>query len=256
MLTGNEARLYKGSWVNWDYGFVRGSTLTLSDRDGGLLTAFLALFVAVAGGSLWRIICFVAHQIRVRHDPQDGLHHQQQVVFRNTTSPESALISFVSMIWYWRNHCRRPFWVSLPWVLTALLYLPLLGIASIFSSEVTKTAGNETLILSPNCGFVGYDNSSLSTAPGLEVKSVHDTVSAANYARSCYGNDTTDKMFDCNIYVQPQIPWTSNQNATCPFAEGMCEISDTAAYEMVQLHVIFCVLVRNYLPYILGYRPH
>lgn len=48
---GSGDAIYTGFWVNWTYGPVKGATITLSHRDAGFLTAFLALFVSVAGRS-------------------------------------------------------------------------------------------------------------------------------------------------------------------------------------------------------------
>ncbi|MCJ1307724.1 hypothetical protein MMC25_001372 [Agyrium rufum] len=36
----------------------------------------------------------------------------------------------------------------------------------------------------------------------------------------------------CQTYQVPQIPWTPNVNASCPFASGICYYGDTAAFSM------------------------
>ncbi|KAL9114279.1 MAG: hypothetical protein Q9227_001701 [Pyrenula ochraceoflavens] len=42
----SDASIYLGLWTNWSHGTVRGATITLTKRDGGLLIAFLALFIS------------------------------------------------------------------------------------------------------------------------------------------------------------------------------------------------------------------
>ena len=39
--------VHLGHWVNWSFGLVRGSTITMSRQNGALLTAFTAIFVSV-----------------------------------------------------------------------------------------------------------------------------------------------------------------------------------------------------------------
>lgn len=45
-------------------GKVNGSTLTLPTELGLILTAFMALFIKLAGGYMWGIVCFILHQYR------------------------------------------------------------------------------------------------------------------------------------------------------------------------------------------------
>jgi hypothetical protein len=66
--------VYYGVWINWSRGKNDGSTITLTPSGAGFMVAFLAIFVSVAGGSLWRILAFFLHQQRVSKAPSDGLH--------------------------------------------------------------------------------------------------------------------------------------------------------------------------------------
>lgn len=60
--------IYTGAWINWSQGAIIGATITLSQRNGNLLTAFLGIFVTIAGGACWRILSFLMHQQRAGHD--------------------------------------------------------------------------------------------------------------------------------------------------------------------------------------------
>lgn len=231
MSTQQLSNTYLGLWINWSHGRVLGSTLTLSYRDGGLLTAFVALFVAIAGGALWRITAFIFHQICAGQNVQDGLHHQQQAILRNTSSPGAALWQFTHLGHFWWQSAQRPIWRSAQFSFLALLNLSVLAVASLFSSQLTRVTSNETLILSDNCGIWGIKNiSDSSSLQAFNRKTLRDTISAADYARACYGSNPD--TLQCNQYVRKQISSIAKRNATCPFASGICMMSDAAAYEL------------------------
>ena len=105
------------------------------------------------------------------------------------------------------------------------------GVAGIFSSEVGKAAGNETLIRSPDCGYLNFNETGTSLAlAALNSVEVNDTLTATTYSRACYGN--SQNSLQCTQYPQPQLLWKVNQNATCPFSDDLCFYGDSSAYEM------------------------
>ena len=118
---------YRGPWINWSRGLVLGSTITLSERDGDLLIAFLSMFVTVVGASCWKIMSFALHQHRSLRDPQDGIHHQQQAIFRNAKGPFQATLELSQLAWYWRKQALRPFLRTLPLVALAVFNFTLFG---------------------------------------------------------------------------------------------------------------------------------
>lgn len=92
--------VYHGPWVNWGRGdLITGATLTLSEQSGGLLTSFIATFVTIVGAQLWKILSFTIHQSRSTTIPVDGLHHQQQIIWRNTPGPGGAAWTFAQQAW-------------------------------------------------------------------------------------------------------------------------------------------------------------
>lgn len=225
------SHIYTGLWVNWSHGPVLGSTLTLSGRNGGLLTSFLAIFVTVVGARLWRILSFCFHQLRSSRGPQDGLHHQQQNIFRNTTSPGSAAWSFLLIGHAWRHKTRRPILRSWPWAVLAVVYMSIFGVLSVFQSQTTKAVGDERLVQATNCGYWRVDSGqTLQTQAALTQKTTNDTILAANYARACYGGNPDP--LQCNVYPAQSLPYTVDQNATCPFEAGTCVYGNTAAFRM------------------------
>lgn len=94
--------VYTGPWINWSHGLVLGSTITLNQQDGALLTAFLGIFVTTAGAACWKIMSFALHQHRSLRVSQDGIHHQQQAILRNTESPSKASVELAHVAWSWR----------------------------------------------------------------------------------------------------------------------------------------------------------
>lgn len=81
-----------GIWTDWSRGSVLGQTLTLDRNDANLLTAFTASFVVFVGARVWGMASLVLHRYYSTPDRRDALHHQRQVVLRNTSSADSALV--------------------------------------------------------------------------------------------------------------------------------------------------------------------
>ena len=119
--------VHTGPWINWSHGIVLGSTITFSERNGELLTAFLAMFVTAAGAASWKIMSFALHQHRSPREPQDGIHHQQQAILRNTESPFGASLELAQLFWYWRKLALKPFLRGLPLLALALFNFFLFG---------------------------------------------------------------------------------------------------------------------------------
>lgn len=161
----------------------------------------------------------VFHRQRTSKSPQDGLHYQQQVILRNATTPGVALWQFVSLF-SWRKLSRRPFWRSLPLIVTALVILTVFFASGILVSEVTRTAGSEVLVHSDLCG--NWTLVSENGVFGFQTKSLNDTINAASYARSCYGGPSNGKALECNQYQSQTLPYTTSNKEACPFADEMC----------------------------------
>lgn len=225
------ASTYTGPWINWSRGRILGATITLDQRDGGLLTAFLALFVSAAGAATWKITCYILHQSRTAPDSADGLHHQQQAILCNSATPVGASWQLAQLAWYWRKHVVKPVIRTLPLIALALLNFIFFGVASVFSSEVTRGAGNETLIQPTNCGLLNYSSGNWGGVRVASLVGSNYTWAASTYARACYEN-SYDPL-TCSQYAVPNLSWTTNRNATCPFASEICLYGDEpAAYEM------------------------
>lgn len=128
--------IYTGFWVNWTYTQVRGATLTLNHRDAGFLTAFLALFVSIAGRSFWRLSCYIIHSKLSTGTSQDGLHNQRQVILRNAATDMIGIQLFVRLAWKWRNRAMGYRFRLFPIIAFTALTAATFYAGSIFSSQV------------------------------------------------------------------------------------------------------------------------
>jgi hypothetical protein len=215
----NVTTIYKGPWVNWSYGAVRGSTITLSARNGAILTSFIATFITIVGAQFWKILCLIFHQTRASKERKDGLYHQHQNILRNSYTPGGAAWSFALQSWYWWGRAHHSLLRSLPWALFSVFYLVAFALLSVFgSSEVTKAAGKGRLLQASRCGFWLADGSAAGDS-SFAVQELVNSRSAAAYARDCYGG--ADDPLRCNIFASPHINWKANK-ANCPFKDSIC----------------------------------
>ena len=213
----SNATIFVGSWINWSSGPVFGATLTTTGSQGFLLVSFLTLFVRMAGGHFWSILCFIIHQSKSSAAPQDGLHHQQQLLLRNSQSHTNTLWDLIKVAIYWRSNAKRGFWRTIPLISLAILHLVIWTGASLFSSHVASTA-NEVLVQSPYCGYMTFANTtssqvSVSDNTRSADNYIYRRTSASlssNYARGCYANMTRPQTKQDSIMAK----LTSRQDTT------------------------------------------
>lgn len=95
--------VYLGFWINRAFSSVQGATLTLSHKQGGFLIAFLAIFVATSGRSLWNISRCVLHFGYSSEGATEGVHLQRQAILRNTAMPLDAALELTLVLNAWRR---------------------------------------------------------------------------------------------------------------------------------------------------------
>lgn len=217
--------IYLGVWRNWSNGRICGMTLTLSRRNGGLFTAFLALFVTVVGTHFWMIGCFFIHRYFASQHARDVLCHQQQAILRNAANSSSGLWSLSKICWAWRRrNSFAPYRRLLPSLLFALLTSMIFAVATIFSSDITASKGHEALLKGSNCGSLTIaDASEANTFFEILPYVSQRMVLSLAYAQRCYNNNTNSQARDCSVIYKPRLHWTDDRNATCPFpGEDIC----------------------------------
>lgn len=220
------ASVQLGLWTDRSKSGFWGPTWTASASQGLLLVSFFALFIAAVSRHAWGIIRYSLHQIRSSGAPQDGLYHQQQLILRNSASPETALWRFLQLAWAWRGRPEARSIRAFPLLLTTLIQVFIFAVASIFSSEVLDVT-DIVLVHSPYCGYQTY-----SAGPGpLRTTTDFGMLNAAlvehqeaiqassSYARRCYSANAGE---DCDSFVIPQIHTGFELNVECPFEPSMC----------------------------------
>lgn len=226
--------VYTGVWTNWSKGRIYGATLTVYEREAGLLAAFLAIYVSFVGGQFWRILCYCMHQARAGKPTRyvDAPHRQTQVLLRNSEGAGGGFWEFAGLPFRWKGRRRKPIAQCIMYALIALVNLSAFGVASIFSSEVTKSAGNTTLLYSPNCGYARYPNGFDPSFSKL-LRNMRIAQNAAGYARACYG--AAENPLQCNTYPRSQIDYSTTLNVPCPFEPQLCLNNLSVAFDTGQL---------------------
>ncbi|KAK8122765.1 hypothetical protein PG984_011435 [Apiospora sp. TS-2023a] len=184
MDTGEQ--VYLGTWTNWSRGSaVLGATLTMTQEHGNLLIAFTAVFVPFAASRFWRIFALIFHQCYSTSGPRDVIHHQRQVLLRNSNSPESGLLSFVRG----------------------------------FSSQLS-TAG-EVLLKGDDCEAATSVLTGNMTTVNRNIPywaTFNNNI--ANYAQQCYAGQGSG-LLQCAKFVTGAIQTpTMDYDAPCPFKSG------------------------------------
>lgn len=217
-----DENIYTGIWTNWSRGTVLGPTLTTTKQYGNLLIAFTALFVAFVGSRLWRISCLVLHRCYSTAEDRGVIHHQRQVILRNSRSAESALFEILSLLWTWRKSQIRRISCLIPLIILSAIYVAAFTAAGGFSSNISSSIGDEVLINGHNCGTIVTND----TVQGLSIEkewSSEQSNSAANYVQQCYRADQSNTTTACNKFVRSSLPThTINTTAECPFQHQIC----------------------------------
>lgn len=196
----------------------------MSRRNGGLLTAFMALLVGAAGTSFWKIGCFFIHRYFSSKNAADALYHQRQAILRNSANSQSGFVTLLNTCWAWRRTTIASFWRFLPAILFAIITFIGFTIAGIFSSAVATSMGQEVLLKSSNCGYWDFDPEDMEQFTSWYPYMSKSVSSSFSYAQRCYRKDVNPR--DCAIFIQPRLRWKTDRNTTCPFPDKNICLSD------------------------------
>ncbi|OJD33670.1 cation diffusion facilitator family metal ion [Diplodia corticola] len=218
--------IYLGVWTNWEHGKTLGVTLTVTRAHGNLLIAFLSLFVTIAGTSFWRISCFAMHYMYSAKTPQDGLYHQRQAILRNAANGATGLWSFFQVLYAWRRTANKPCRRILPLIAFTSMALVAFALASIYSSRISTTTGNQVMLSGGGCGKVDIWDSPSTDLYRAYLPYMFQAIStSAGYAQECYLNDLAG--VGCERFMKRNIAATVDRNATCPFSPDICKSQDS-----------------------------
>ncbi|KAI1847553.1 hypothetical protein JX266_006405 [Neoarthrinium moseri] len=216
-----DANVYLGVWTNWSRGQVLGATLTVTRSSGNLVIAFTAFFISFVGSRFWRILCFISHRIYSTAQQRDVIHHQRQVILRNSSSPESGFMALVRLLHAWRKTSLKRRAALLPLALLSLLSLLAFTVAGGFSSSISSAIGDEVLLIPSRCGVTlpGDDVDQMGYGTALSAEKLNNAV---NYAQQCY-NTSSSGTLECGKFRSPRLETQMvNISASCPFKDGTC----------------------------------
>jgi hypothetical protein len=94
--------IHLGFWINRSFGTIRGATLTLDRASGGMLIAFLALYVTASGRGLWKLVRCFLHFLYSSPSRRDGIYLQRQATLRNTPLALDAALELLEISKTWR----------------------------------------------------------------------------------------------------------------------------------------------------------
>lgn len=223
------AAAYLGLWTNYSQGAIMGATLTTTQRWGNLLIAFTGFLIPYVASRFWRIICLVSHQCYSTPTSRDSIHHQRQVILRNSASPENGLWSLFYLLWARRRLERyadtprysRTYRVTI----LAVCCIVAFTLAGGYSSRISA-GNNEVLLRGDQCG-IEFANYSTITAIGVMSENFNN---AANYAQQCYSANSSG-LLDCDKFVVKTLPTgVSDDTAACPFESEVCRRNSSNIY--------------------------
>lgn len=213
--------IYTGIWRDRSQST---SVLTLSAGDAQVLTAFLGFLIPLVGVQLWKILAFCTHQYLSPNGRDDTLRQQLLVALRNNSGAGGSTWTFLKQAWAWKDHSRRALYRCMSWVAIASIYGILLALLATFLPSLISDDAHDArlLTLSDNCGYFRFGEDDNYT------RWMNDTVSAANYARDCYGGNESLK---CSGFSVPRLPRLAGESVSCPFSDNVC-LGDHEAYFM------------------------
>lgn len=124
--------IYHGFWINRSVGSFLGATLTLDRRAGGIVIAFLALFIGSTARSLWKVIRYSCHAFATAPTAQDGIYHQRQAILRNQNLALDSFLDLIRTAYAWRKRAEKVGLRILPVAFVALV----VSIISIVAGEL------------------------------------------------------------------------------------------------------------------------
>lgn len=221
-------QVYLGIWTNWSRGAVMGATLTTTREYGNLVIALTAFFIPFVATRFWRICCFFLHRLHSTTEPKGAINHQRQVLLRNASSMESALILLLSLLNSWRGRKHAKLGTLLSLFGFTLVIIAAFTVAGGFSSRISSGISDEVLVNGKNCAIVRMiTQSNMDSLEAMTSYTSRAYTDAANYAQQCYSDDSSG-ILGCDRFVVKNLKTaTVETNRSCPFSGEICRSNNS-----------------------------
>ena len=242
-----------GLWTIEDLGPVFGKVLTVHYRSGTLIITILAILVTFTANRSWKVWRLMLHPLLATVQPrlrsQESLVvQQQQAILRNSETTGGALISFAELVGDRKSGNKmtlRNRVVTLALFLFAILHLVSFLALGILTTQI-NIGSTIRSVYSTSCGWwlpLEY-KSDVGLITGVELLA-NDTISAENYVRNCYVNESTS-ISECNQFMQKSIPHFTEM-VPCPLQNSaLCSASNRQALAMDSGNISFSGLGINW----------
>lgn len=228
--------IFIGVWQNHNDGTWPTWTLTLKQRDGGVLSAALVLFVGFAATQAWNVVKLILHQVLLR-SRRDGLDQQLQAMLRNSGTHAGAAWFSIRIPLGWRRQrgLMHGLARSSPILIVSLVLMVSWAAAQILLSRIWTSAGDEFLVNNEICRWVNItDIYSLPNFQTFSIDYKQRVESASVYVDLCYDAAEGQNIQNafCQRLPRAAINWTMS-DAPCPFADPSLCISTNSTPVML-----------------------
>jgi len=251
------AATYVGVWDDFSKPIILRSTLTLSTFNATILLTALSTGITLTAPRAWHILRFLlyyvflcrnderdspeaesetniemqAHEGLMTSQTQQSIPSKPLVLLRNSETSATAWLDYCSLLWKARHEkllgfkSRR----SIIWV-SAGLHSLLFIAAGILASQ-TVVGNSVRSKVTPTCGRW---QASQPGSPTSYEQQWNESMKADEYVRHCYSmsnaaSRSLGSVFGCDKFNVPSIAITRTDNATCPWATGVCTYNDESA---------------------------
>lgn len=150
----------------------------------------------------------------------------EATVLRNSSSAAVGFRTLSELAWAWRYDAHNVLTRTLPALIFAAFSFCAFTAAGGFLSSVSSGVGNEVLLNGSECLFVHTGGGSAASVSTVDTYISQFLSNAANYAQNCYSGNATG-IIDCKTFVKSHISGTVDNQADCPFSDGLCRSNDS-----------------------------
>ena len=163
----------------------------------------------------------------------DILGLQQQLVFRNSGSPASALWKCTRLLLAWSGKKPSKLWRRLAVIAVPSLVLwSIFTVASIFVADIASKGYEQILVLAKEglCRFPDYESDLAdSTLPWSRIR-VADSLTSLQHVKKWYG-PLQSSVNASTQYPRARLAYKTDSTVPCPWT-GLCDTKSSVAFSL------------------------